>query len=102
MMRTTAVSEKINRELPDAKVDADLSRVIKQWLEADAEFNHWFLETTKGKMDDSTLLALVEGYGGDQNDVETAWEIFTNGGPPVDLATTLHVSIARMKSLQDR
>lgn len=101
-MRTTAVSEKIQRELPDTKVESELARVIRQWLEADAEFNHWFLETTKGKMDDSTLLALVEGYGGDQDDVEAAWEIFTNGGPAVDLATTLHVSIARMTSLKNR
>jgi hypothetical protein len=105
-VRKTAVAEKIRSELSEAKVDVPLGATIKKWLEADADFNRWFLETTKGKLDDTSLLALVEGYGGDQDDVEKAWGDYCNPGPgggDADVLTDiLEQSIERMAALKDK
>jgi hypothetical protein len=105
-VRKTAVAEKIRSELSDAKVDVPLAATIKKWLEADADFNNWFLETTKRALDDSSLLALVEGYGGDQDDVESAWEEYLDpgerGGDPDALTSVLEMSINRMAALKDK
>ncbi len=102
-MRTTAVSQKIRRELPDAQLEPALEAVVRRWLLADDDFNLWFLETTKGKLDDSSLLALVEGYGNDQDSIERAWDDFRDRR--IDAATLcvrLETSITTMSSLKEK
>ena len=102
-MRTTAVAQKIRRELPDAKPEQPLEATIRKWLVADDDFNLWFLETTKGKLDDSSLLALVEGYGNDQDSVERAWDDFRD--KTIDgavLTVRLETSIAAMQALKEK
>ena len=101
-MRTTAVAEKIRHELSDAKPDPSLEATIRKWLQADSDFNVWFLETTKGKLDDSSLLALVEGYGQDQDAVERAWDDFRDGPDPSELGAVLERSIERMTALKNK
>ena len=102
-MRTTAVAQKIRRELPDAKAEQPLEATIRKWLVADDDFNLWFLETTKGKLDDSSLLALVEGYGNDQDAVERAWDDYRDR--TIDdavLIVRLETSIAAMQALKEK
>jgi len=102
-MRTTAVAQKIRRELPDAKTEQPLEATIRKWLVADDDFNLWFLETTKGKLDDTSLLALVEGYGNDQDAVERAWDDFRDR--TIDdavLMVRLETSIAAMEALKEK
>jgi hypothetical protein len=102
-MRTTAVAQKIRRDLPDARVPQELESVVRKWLVADDDFNLWFLETTKGKLDDSSLLALVEGYGDDQDEVERAWDDFRD--KRIDeavLTVRLETSITTMNSLKEK
>src|SRR6478672_12425973 len=102
-MRTTAVAQKIRRDLPDAKVEQPLEATIRKWLVADDDFNLWFLETTKGKLDDTSLLALVEGYGNDQDAVERAWEDFRDRRiDSAVLAVRLETSITTMTALKDK
>ncbi len=102
-VRTTAVSQKIRREIADAKLDTPLEATVRKWLVADEDFNLWFLETTKGKLDDSSLLALVEGYGNDQDAVERAWDDFRD--KRIDeavLTVRLETSITTMKALKEK
>ena len=102
-MRTTAVSAKIKRDLPDARVEQPLEAVIRKWLAADDDFNLWFLETTKGTLDDASLLALVEGYGNDQDGVERAWEDFRDRRiDAATLAVRLETSITTMTALKEK
>ncbi|HEY8078835.1 MAG TPA: hypothetical protein VIF62_32105 [Labilithrix sp.] len=102
-MRTTAVSQKIRREIPDARLEPPVEALVRKWLVADDDFNLWFLETTKGKLDDTSLLALVEGYGNDQDSVELAWDDFRDHR--IDAATLgvrLETSITTMLSLREK
>jgi hypothetical protein len=104
-MRTKAVAQKIRHELSDAKIERGgaLDAAVRRWLEADGDFNLWFLETTKGALADSALLALVEGYGGDQDDVERAWDDFRDlGGEPAALVEVLERSMQRMAKLKEK
>jgi hypothetical protein len=102
-VRTTAVSQKIRRELPDARLEADVETVVRKWLVADDDFNLWFLETTKGKLDDTSLLALVEGYGHDQDAVEGAWDDFRDRRiDEAVLTVRLETSITTMNALKEK
>jgi hypothetical protein len=102
-MRTTAVAQKIRRELPDSKVEQPLEATIRKWLVADDDFNLWFLETTKGKLDDTSLLALVEGYGNDQDSIERAWDDFRDQRIDAAVLTVrLETSITTMKALKEK
>jgi hypothetical protein len=101
-VRTTAIAQRIRRELPDTKPDPTLEATIRKWFAADDDFNLWFLETTKGKLDDSSLLALVEGYGDDQDAVEHAWESFRDHFDAAGLITALENSMVRLGELKQK
>lgn len=58
-MKTTSVGEKIRAALPDVKAGADLEKIVREWLSADADFNVWFLETTKGTRDEAALTEVL-------------------------------------------
>ena len=99
-MRQTATAERIKRELGDIEISSAIDAALKAWFDADQDFNVWFLETTKGALDDAKLLGLVEGYGGDQDDVENAWDEYVKRRlePPFTLA--LERSVSRMAALK--
>lgn len=99
-MRQTATAERIKRELSDVEVSRDIDAALKEWFEADADFNVWFLETTKGQLDDAKLLGLVEGYGGDQDDVENAWDAWVKKRDDAAFIAVLSRSIEVMEALK--
>jgi hypothetical protein len=101
-MRTTAIGQRIRDELRDVTTDVELERGIRRWLAGDDAFNVWFLETTKGKLEDQDLLALVEGYGNDQDEVERAWDAFCRSRDGAALMNTLELSLARMDALKQK
>lgn len=101
-MRTTSIAQRIRHELPDTKVPGDVDRAVREWLAADDDFNVWFLETTKGQLDDAKLLGLVEGYGGDQDEVERAWEDFRDTANESPLLACLARSLAKMEELKQK
>jgi len=55
-VKTTSVGERLRGALPDSKPSIALEKTVRDWLVADQEFNVWFLETTKGALDDATKL----------------------------------------------
>lgn len=99
---TTSVGEKIRAALPDAGASVTLERTVRDWLLADQEFNVWFLETTKGALDDATLMALLGGYGDDQDAVGRAWEAFERGRDEAALTLALAASARVMDGLKQK
>lgn len=101
-MIPAALSDRIRNEMSDLDLGADARKAVEAWLAADREFNMWFLETTKGKLDDDALMGLLEGYREDQESVEEAWGAFVDARDLSALATVLEASVARMTALQGR
>ncbi|MCA9589823.1 MAG: hypothetical protein KC657_31180 [Myxococcales bacterium] len=101
-MIPTALSDRIRNEIEDLKLDGDIRRELEAWLHADREFNVWFLETTKGKLDDDALMGLLEGYREDQEAVESAWADFWKDRDEAALTACLVRSRAKMVELQER
>jgi hypothetical protein len=99
-VKTTSVGEKIRAALPDAKPSATIERTVRDWLLADQDFNVWFLETTKGTLDDAKLMALLGGYGEDQDAVGRAWDAFEIERDEAALAAVLAASKERMAALK--
>lgn len=99
-MHPTAISKRIRDELCEVRAEADLEKTIRRWLVADDDFNLWFLETTKGRLDDQDLLDLMDGYGRDQEAVESAWERFRGTKDALHLVTTLEASLSWMEALK--
>jgi hypothetical protein len=99
---TTSVGEKIRAALPDAKASMALEKTVRAWLVADQDFNVWFLETTKGALDDATLMALLSGYGDDQEAVGRAWEAFEVDRDEDALTTALARSTEAMQALKQK
>jgi hypothetical protein len=99
---TTSVGEKIRAALPDARASVTLEKVVHDWLLADQDFNVWFLETTKGALDDATLMALLSGYGDDQEAVGRAWEAFEADRDEVALTRALAASTDAMSALKHK
>lgn len=99
-MKTTSVGERIRATLPDAKPSASIERTVRDWLLADEDFNVWFLETTKGTLDDAKLMALLGGYGEDQDEVGRAWDAFEIDRDEAALASALASSKERMAALK--
>lgn len=99
---TTSVGEKIRAALPDSRASVTLEKTVRAWLLADQEFNVWFLETTKGALDDATLMSLLSGYGDDQDAVGRAWEAFEVDRDEAALTRALAVSTERMKALEQK
>jgi hypothetical protein len=98
-MHPTAIGKRIRNELSEVSAPADLEKMIRRWLVADDAFNLWFLETTKGKLDDQDLLDLMDGYGQDQEAVEAAWDLFRGKGDEGHLVATLETSLSKMDAL---
>jgi len=102
LVRGTSVGEKIRVELADVRPSAELESVVRAWLASDQDFNAWFLETTKGAIDDSSLMALLTGYGSDQDAVERAWERFSFDRDEVALTKVLAASTEQMSALKQK
>jgi len=99
-VKTTSVGERIRAALPDAKPSATLEKTVREWLVADADFNVWFLETTKGALDDAKLMALLSGYGDDQDAVGGAWDDFERTRDEAALTSVLAASTKTMAALK--
>lgn len=101
-MKTTSVGEKIRAALPESKASVALERTVRDWLVADQDFNVWFLETTKGALDDATLMGLLSGYGDDQDAVGRAWEAFEVDRDEASLTRALAASTEVMRALKHK
>jgi hypothetical protein len=101
-VKTTSVGERIRAALPDAKPSAALEKTVRDWLLADQDFNVWFLETTKGTLDDSKLMALLSGYGDDQDAVGSAWAAFESDRDEAALSAVLARSTEVMATLKQK
>lgn len=101
-MKTTSVGEKIRAALPDAKASPALDKTVRAWLASDADFNVWFLETTKGALDDAKLMALLSGYGDDQDAVGGAWDDFERTRDEAALTSVLAASTTVMAALKQK
>ena len=100
-MKTRSVGERIRDALSDAKASATLEKSVRDWLVDDQDFNHWFLETTKGALDDAKLMALLGGYGDDQDAVGSAWDAFFElDHDEAALTRALKLSTERMAALK--
>ncbi|MEA2746259.1 MAG: hypothetical protein QOI41_402 [Myxococcales bacterium] len=99
-VKTTSVGDKIRAALPDVKASADLQKTVRDWLVADGDFNVWFLETTKGALDDAKLMALLSGYGDDQDAVSGAWDDFERTRDEAALTEVLAASTKVMAALK--
>jgi hypothetical protein len=99
---TTSVGERIRAALPDAKASAPLEKTVRDWLACDADFNVWFLETTKGALDDAKLMALLSGYGDDQDAVGGAWDDFERTRDEAALTAVLAASTKAMAALKQK
>ena len=99
---TTSVGEKSAPPSPTAKASVTLEKTVHDWLLADQDFNVWFLETTKGALDDATLMALLSGYGDDQDAVGRAWEAFEVGRDEAALTRALAASTEAMTALKHK
>ena len=99
---TTSVGEKIRAALPDAGASVTLEKAVRDWLLADQDFNVWFLETTKGALDDAKLMGLLGGYGDDQDAVGRAWEAFESDRDEAALARVLAASRVAMDALKQK
>lgn len=101
-MKTTSVGERIRAALPDAKASASVERTVRDWLAADADFNVWFLETTKGALDDAKLMGLLSGYGDDQDAVGRAWNDFERTRDEAALTAALAASTQVIAALKQK
>jgi hypothetical protein len=99
---TTSVAERIRSELADFPLGPEVRQQVDAWLQADKEFNVWFLVTTKRALRDEELMELLDGYRESQEIVEQAWEDFHDKKNSMMLIEGLTQSIHRMKLLQDR
>jgi hypothetical protein len=101
-VKTTSVGERIREALADAKASVALEKAVGEWLAFDRDFNVWFLETTKGALDDAKLMALLGGYGEDQDEVGRAWDAFENDRDEQALERVLSASTERMAALKQK
>lgn len=97
-----SVAALIARDLDELGLDEAVRALVQRWLTADREFNYWFVETTKGKLDDDALLGLLGGYAEDQDAVRAAWAAFREDRDAAALAQQLEASIARMAGLKHK
>jgi hypothetical protein len=101
-VKSRSVGERIRDTLPDFKASARLEKTAREWLLSDGEFNVWFLETTKGALDDAKLMALLAGYGDDQDSVGRAWDAFEVDRDEIALERELSASMQRMAVLKQK
>lgn len=99
---TKSLAARIREDLDERDVAADVLPAVRDWLSADDAFNHWFLETTKGSVDDDALMGLLGGYGETQDLVESAWRAYLDTADPGALAQALDTSKGMLAQLQRR
>lgn len=99
---TKTLAQQIREDLQEQPAPDEVRELLRAWLAADADFNTWFLETTKGSVDDDALFGLLGGYGETQDIVERAWRAFASDGDVAALGAALADSRARMAALQRR
>lgn len=99
---TKTLAQRIREDLEERSVPDAVKDLLRGWLAADAAFNTWFLETTKGSVDDDALFGLLGGYGESQDVVESAWRAFLRDGDVAAIEAALADSRARMTALQNR
>jgi hypothetical protein len=99
-MHPTSIGKRIRDELSEVSAAAEVEKTIRRWLVADDDFNLWFLETTKGKLDDQDLLDLMDGYGQDQEAVESAWDRYRGTRDEAHLVAILELSLSKMSALK--
>lgn len=75
-MTTRSLSEDIREDLASLSIDDETKASLEKWLEADKEFNLWFLLTTKSSLQDDDLMGLLDGYRETQESAESAWRAF--------------------------
>jgi hypothetical protein len=97
---TKTLAQRIREDLDDLDIDADVRALLATWLQADDAFNHWFLETTKGSVDDDALMGLLGGYGESQDLVEPVWRAYVKNRERGPLEVALTASAAKMTALQ--
>jgi hypothetical protein len=98
---TTSFAERIKSELSDHEVSAEVRAKIDEWLQADKDFNTWFLVTTKRALRDEELMELLDGYRESQEIVEEAWDGFHENRDAAMLLEGITQSIHRMQLLQN-
>jgi hypothetical protein len=101
----SSIAEQISRSLVrgslhDAAKVHPVSATASRWLDADREFNAWFLANVKHTPDDEAVLQVVSAYGEDQAGIEQAWEQYRADFDAAAFAATLERSIARMAEVQ--
>jgi hypothetical protein len=102
-MTSRSLAEDIREELPSLSVDAETKGALEKWLQADKEFNLWFLVTTKRSLDDDDLLGLLDGYRETQESAEKVWRSFRSAKlDPASLRAVLDDSLAKMNALMKR
>lgn len=99
---TKTLAQRIREDMDDLDIDADVRGLVASWLAADDAFNHWFLETTKGSVDDDALMGLLGGYGESQDLVDPVWRDYVKRRERGPLEAALADSAAKMAALQRR
>lgn len=75
-MTTRSLSEDIREDLASLSIDDETKASLEKWLEADKQFNLWFLLTTKSSLQDDDLMGLLDGYRETQESAESVWRAF--------------------------
>ena len=102
-MSTRSLSEDIRDEISALSLDAETKASLEKWLEADKEFNLWFLVTTKRSLDDDDLMGLLDGYRETQESAESAWRAFRKEKlDPAAFRAGLDDSLAKMNALMKK
>lgn len=102
-MTTRSLAEDIKEDLPSLSLDADTKAALEKWLQADKEFNIWFLVTTKRSLDDDDLMGLLDGYRETQEAAESAWRAFRKDKlDATAFRAGLDDSIAKMNALMKK
>lgn len=102
-MSARSLSEDIRDELPSLSLDAETKAALESWLQADKEFNIWFLVTTKRSLDDDDLMGLLDGYRETQESAESAWRAFRKDKlDPAAFRAGLDDSLAKMNALMKK
>ncbi len=99
---TMTLAQRIREDLEDDGLPEDVTASLRTWLAADDAFNVWFLETTKGSVDDDALMGLLGGYGETQDLVESAWRTYRDDRDLAALERALTTSREMMTALQKR
>lgn len=99
-MSTRSLAEDIRDDLPTLSLDDETKAALEKWLQADKEFNVWFLVTTKRSLDDDDLMGLLDGYRETQESAESAWRAFRKDKlDPAGFRAGLDDSLAKMNAL---